>query len=202
MASEARYRPFSTENINVNYRPGMLCVISTDGQSFSYIITSCRLSRCHGLGSNVGHRAYKTHLCSWSDLATCVTCDRVMCAPMFPERFIHARSLAASLAIQYLSVFAELLPKDRTFPVQVITLTANWDVWFVLLSPAANTLSQRQGFDMGTMLACRPAKYLLTRLNHFHVMHDLSRLDVLIFLIAIWVLCIKNIRHWNIFDHF
>jgi hypothetical protein len=33
-------------------------------------------------------------------------------------------------------------------------------------------------------------------------MHDLSRLDVLIFLIAIWVLCIKNIRHWNIFDHF
>jgi hypothetical protein len=114
---------------------------------------------------------------------------------MFPERFIHARSLAASLAIQYLSVFAELLPKDRTFPVQVITLTANWDVWFVLLSPAANTLSQRQGFDMGTMLACRPAKYLLTRLNHFHVMHDLSRLDVLIFLIAIWVLCIKNIRH-------
>jgi hypothetical protein len=100
---------------------------------------------------------------------------------MFPELSAHACCSEAPLPVQYLSVFTDLLPKDRTFPVQVLTPSANFGVWIVLHSHAADTLchkGKKEGFHMDTVMACRPAKYLLKRLNAFRVTHEMSNTDI------------------------
>jgi hypothetical protein len=78
-------------------------------------------------------------------------------------------------------LLTHLLPRDHTFPVRVIILSANVGVRLML-----NFRSQKQDiFGTGTTLVCIFDEYLLCSLNHINVTHEMSCLEALV--LVAWI---------------